>query len=78
MAQNTATTLTTAAAGVSTIAAAPDAGTYTLASGKTTVVYTLVSGAEFDATGVFKTTGLGVKANAASENIMQTGNIAAD
>ncbi len=34
MAQNTATTLTTAAAGVSTIAAAPDAGTYTLASGK--------------------------------------------
>lgn len=78
MAQNTATTLTTAAAGVSTIAAAPDAGTYTLASGKTTVVYTLVSGAEFDATGVFKTTGLGIKANAASENIMQTGNIAAD
>ena len=77
MAQNTATTLTTAAAGVSTIAAAPDAGTYTLASGKTTVVYTLVSGAEFDATGVFKTTGLGIKANAASENIMQTGNIAA-
>lgn len=78
MAQNTATTLTTAVAGTGSIAAAPDAGTYTVATGKTDVKYTLVSGAEFDATGVFKTTGLGVKANAASENIMQTGNIAAD